>query len=285
MANQLKAFFLLALLTAFLVFLGSLFGPEWAVAALVFALAMNFFAWWFSAPMVLAMYRARPVEPAEAPRLHQDVRELAAAAGLPEPRLYAYSSASPNAFATGRNPANAVVAVSTGLVDLLSPEEVRGVIAHEIGHIRDRDILVATIAATLAAAITFIATMIRWAAIFGGGGRGRRGGSPLDLVALLALTILAPLAAAMVQMALSRSREYQADAVGAKISGNPLYLASALRRLEEGTRRRPMSEANPATSHLFIVKPFSARGLASLFSTHPPVAERIARLERLAGRR
>lgn len=282
MANQIRTFFLLAVLTAGLVLLGSLFGREWAVVALVVALAMNFFAFWFSGPLVLAMYRARPAGPGQAPELNRHVAELAAAAGLPAPRVYVYPAASPNAFATGRSPAHGVVAVSTGLLDLLPPVELRGVLAHELGHIKHRDILVASVAATLAAAITFIARLVQWAAIFGGGRR-RGGGDMFSLLSMLALAILAPLAALLIQAALSRGREFQADAEAARLTGDPRGLAAALRRLESGVGRVPLPEANPATSHLFIVKPFRARGLASLFSTHPPLAERVARLERLAG--
>jgi heat shock protein HtpX len=283
MGNQVRTVVLLGALSVLLVLAGGALGRGWLTAALVVALGVNVFSYWFSDRLVLAMSRARPVTPAEAPALTGAVAELARAAGLPLPRVYTYDSASPNAFATGRNPANAAVAVSTGLLKLLSPEELKGVLAHELSHIKDRDILVATIAATLATAITFLARMVQWAALFGDGRRDRQGGG-FGLAGMLLMAVLAPLAAMLIQMAVSRGREFLADAEGAKITGNPLYLASALRRLEEGVRRVPLAGASPTTSHLFIVKPFTARGLAALFSTHPPLAERVARLEKMAGR-
>ncbi|MCX5642048.1 MAG: zinc metalloprotease HtpX [Candidatus Omnitrophica bacterium] len=280
MGNQLKTILLLGVLTAILVWVGGIWGKSGAIIALVFALAINFFAYWFSDKMVLAMYRAKEVVPAEAPLLYNTVKELAMLDNLPMPKVYIYQSDNPNAFATGRDPNHAAVAVSTGIMELLSEQELKGVLAHELSHVKNRDILVATCAATLAAAITFIARMVQWGAMFGGGDRDRQGNA-LSLVAMLAMAILAPIAALLVQMAVSRSREYIADSGGAKLSGNPIFLANALRKLETAGKRRPMRNVNPATSHLFIVKPFSGRGLLSLFSTHPPVEERIARLENM----
>ena len=280
MGNQLKTILLLGILTAILVWVGSIWGKSGAVTALVIALALNFFAYWFSDKMVLAMYRAKEVVPAEAPVLYRTVKELAMLDNLPMPKVYIYPSDNPNAFATGRDPNHAAVAVSTGILDILSEQELKGVLAHELSHVKNRDILIATCAATLAAAITFLARMIQWGAMFGGGDRDRQGNA-FSLVAMLVMAILAPIAALLVQMAVSRSREYIADSGGAKLSGNPIFLANALRKLETAGKRRPMRNVNPATSHLFIVKPFSGRGLLSLFSTHPPVEERIARLEKM----
>jgi len=278
MGNQLKTILLLGVLTAILVWVGGIWGKSGAVIALVIALALNFFAYWFSDKMVLAMYRAKEVLPNEAPVLYRTVKELAMLDNLPMPKVYIYQSDNPNAFATGRDPNHAAVAVSTGILDILSEQELKGVLAHELSHVKNRDILIATCAATLAAAITFLARMVQWGAMFGGGDRDRQGNA-FSLAAMLVMAILAPIAALLVQMAVSRSREYIADSGGAKLSGNPIFLANALRKLETAGKRRPMRNANPATSHLFIVKPFSSRGLLSLFSTHPPVEERIARLE------
>jgi len=282
MNSQLKTVFLLGLLTVLIVFLGGLFGRQWAVTAFFIALAMNFFAYWFSDKMVLAMYGAKEVAVSEAPDLHRAVQELVQMAGLPMPRVYVYASDNPNAFATGRDPQHAAVAVSTGILDVLSREELRGVLGHELSHIKDRDILIATVAATLAAAITFLANMVKWAAIFGGGSRDREnGGGVFSLAAMLLMAILAPIAALLIQMAISRSREYLADAEGARLTGSPRSLADALRKLDAAGRRSPMFNANPATSHMFIVKPFTGRGMMALFSTHPPMEERVARLENM----
>ncbi|MFA5393408.1 MAG: zinc metalloprotease HtpX [Candidatus Ratteibacteria bacterium] len=280
MGNQLKTILLLGVLTAILVWFGSIWGKSGAVMALVIALALNFFAYWFSDKMVLAMYRAKEVLPGEAPVLYRIVKDLAMLDNLPMPKVYIYQSDNPNAFATGRDLNHAAVAVSTGILDILSEQELKGVLAHELSHVKNRDILIATCAATLAAAITFLARMVQWGAMFGGGDRDRQGNA-LSLVAMLVMAVLAPLAALLVQMAVSRSREYIADSDGAKLSRNPMFLANALRKLETAGKRQPMRNANPATSHLFIVKPFSGRGMLSLFSTHPPVEERIARLEKM----
>jgi len=280
MNNQLKTIFLLGVLTVILVWIGSLWSRNTAVVMLVVALAINFFSYWFSDKVVLKMYRASEVSPDAAPVLYRTVKELAMLDNLPMPRVYVYQAANPNAFATGRDPKHAAVAVSTGLLDILNEQELKGVLAHELSHVKDRDILIATIAATLAAAITFLARIIQWGAMFGAGDRDRQGNA-FSLAAMLLMAILAPIAALLIQMAVSRSREYIADSEGAKLSRNPMFLANALRKLETAGRRQPMRNANPATSHLFIVKPFSGRGLASLFSTHPPVEERIARLEKM----
>ncbi len=278
--NTLKTVFLMAALTMLLVLIGDAIGGRGGmVIALGLAVVMNFFSYWFSDKIVLAMYRAREVDEATAPVLYRVVRRLAEKGNLPMPKVYILPQQAPNAFATGRNPQHAAVAATEGLLQLLDEEELEGVIAHELSHVRNRDILIGTIAATLAGAIMILARMAQFAAIFGGGGRDDdRGGNPL---ALLALSIFGIFAALLIQMAISRSREYQADASGAKLCGNPRALARALAALQGSARRAPM-KANPATAHMFIVNPFTARGLMSLFSTHPPTEERIARLERMA---
>ncbi len=278
--NYFRTALLLAVLTGFFLVVGYLLGGQAGlVMALVFALGMNFFAYWNSDQMVLRMSNAREVGPQEAPELYGIVEQLAQRAGLPMPRVYMIDEDQPNAFATGRSPEHAAVAVNTGLLRHLSREEVAGVLSHELGHVRNRDTLTMTIAATISGAIGMLAT-------FGGlfGGRGENGRSVSPVVAIAAM-ILAPLAASMVQMAISRSREFEADRTGAEISGNPLWLASALRRLHEGTQAIPnaTAEANPATAHLYIDNPLSAGDMASLFATHPPMEERIARLQAMAG--
>ena len=277
--NGLKTLMLLTALTVLFLIIGALLGGQSGmIIAFGFAVVMNFFSYWFSHKIVLAMYHAKPVEESDAPRLYSMVTRLAQQAGLPTPKIYIIPSSSPNAFATGRNPEHAVVAFTQGILDLLSEDELEGVTSHELAHVKNRDILTQSIAATIAGAISMLAHMAQWGAIFGGMGRGndREGGG--NIIGLLAMAIVAPIAAMFVQMAISRSREYAADSTGAKISGKPLSLASALRKLHIGAARRPM-EANPATAHMFIVNPLSGRSLASLFSTHPPVEERIARLE------
>lgn len=269
---------LLVALTVILVWAGGAFGGKQGMTiALIFALGMNFFSYWYSDRIILAMYRARRVTEPEAPELHGMVRELAAKAGMPMPKLYMVEADQPNAFATGRNPEHAALAVTTGIMRILSQEELRGVIGHELAHIRHRDILISTIAATIAGAISYLAYMAQWAAIFGRLDDDE-GGSP---IAALAMMIVAPLAALIVQMAISRSREFEADTGGAELAGNPRYLSSALRKLQMATQKIPM-KANPATSHLFIVNPLSGRGITRLFSTHPPLEERIRRLEGLS---
>jgi len=242
---------------------------------------MNFFSYWFSDKMVLAAYGARPIDEASAPEVHAIVQELAHEAGIPMPRLYLIDSDTPNAFATGRNPKHAAVAVTRGIMRICSRDEIKGVLAHELSHVLNRDILTSSIAATLAGAIMMLGSWLRWGAIFGLGSRNEneRGGG----LELLAAAILAPIAASLIQLAISRTREYQADASGAKLSHNPLYLANALRKLESANERMPM-DAGPATAHLFIVNPLSAEGMSRLFSTHPPIEERIRRLEHMAGR-
>jgi len=248
------------------------------VIALLFAVVMNVGSYWFSDKLVLKMYRAQELDRNRFPAIYSMTEEMTGRAGLPMPKLYLIRGEQPNAFATGRNPENAAVAVTESIVSLLSRDELRGVIAHELAHIRNRDILVATVAATMAGAITLLANMAQWAFIFGGGrSSDDEGGNP---IAAIAMIIVMPLAATLVQLAVSRQREFLADAGGAEMSGNPLSLASALKRLQTASRQIPMN-ASPATAHLFIVNPFSARGLAKLFSTHPPMEERVARLERM----
>lgn len=279
--NTMKTFFLMALLTVVLVFAGRAFGGQnGMMIAFMIAMAMNFFSYWFSAKIVLKMYGAQEVDERQAPDLYNTVRRLATRAQLPMPKVYVIPGEQPNAFATGRNPEHSAVAVTEGIMRTLSREELEGVIGHELAHIQHRDILIGTVAATIAGAITMLANMAQWAMIFGGrssdddeGGGGLIGG--------LLMIILAPIAAMLIQMAISRSREYLADEGGARITGNPNYLANALRKLEAGAQRIPM-HATPATAHMFIVSPLSGRGLANLFSTHPPMEERIARLEAMA---
>jgi heat shock protein HtpX len=245
------------------------------VIAFLFALLMNFGAYWFSDKIVLAMYSAREVDPQQAPGLYRMVERLAQQGGLPTPRVFVIPADSPNAFATGRNPQHAVVAVTQGLLKMMRDEELQGVLAHELGHVKNRDILISSIAATLAGAVMMLASMARWAAIFGGGGRDDddRGG----VFGLIFMAVLAPIAAMMIQFAISRTREFEADATGAQIAGNPLGLASALEKLGLATQRIPL-QANPATSHLFIVNPLSGKSILKLLSTHPPLEERIRRL-------
>ncbi len=277
--NTAKTFLLMGVLTVLLVLAGSLLGGRGGMMiAFLFAIVMNFGSYWFSDKIVLRMYHGRELSQADSPALFQMVQELAGRAGLPMPRLYLIDGDQPNAFATGRDPAHAAVAVTGGILKTLPPDQLRGVLSHELAHVKHRDILIGTVAATMAGAISMIANMAQWALIFGGGGgrsNDRQGGSPLGGLLML---IVAPIAAMLVQMAISRSREFEADAGGAQISGNPLSLASALRTLEKTTAEIPM-EASPATAHMFIVNPLSGRGLTRLFSTHPPIEERIARLE------
>jgi heat shock protein HtpX len=274
--NGLKTMVLMVTLTLMLVFVGGLLGGKSGMTfALIMAFGMNFITYWFSDKMVLKMYGARQVSEAEAPELYSMVRRLAAKAELPMPKVYVMEQDQPNAFATGRNPQHGAVAVTTGIVRILSREELEGVIGHELAHIKHRDILVSTVAATIAGAISYLAQMAQWTMIFGGRSSDNRGGNP---IAALVMMIVGPIAAMMVQMAISRSREYGADAGGATIAGNSMYLANALKKLHMASQKIPMN-ANPATSHMFIVNPLSGGGLLRLFSTHPPMEERVARLE------
>lgn len=280
MGNRIKTYFLLGVLTIIFVWIGGFFGKSGMITALIFAFLLNWISYFFSDKIVLAMYRAKEVKENEEPYLHKMVGELSQIAGIPKPKVYIINSPTPNAFATGRNPENAVVALTTGIIELLDENELKGVISHELTHIKNRDILIATISATIAGAITFLARMLQYMAYFGSfSNDNRRQGNIFQLFAILLFAILAPIAALIVQLAISRSREYLADEDGAKISGNPLYLANALRKLSYGVRRYPMNTANPATSHLFIVSPFSGKNIFNLFSTHPPIEERIKRLE------
>ena len=279
--NMLKTGVLLVALTALIVFIGGLIGgTNGTIIAFAIALVMNLGSYWFSDKIVLTMYRAKPITEAEAPDLYSLVGRLTTEAGLPMPKLYAIPSEMPNAFATGRNPQHAAVAVTQGLLRILDRSEIEGVIAHELAHVKNRDILISTIAATLAGAIMMIARMAQFAAIFGGGRDDREQGGG-GMIGLLVAMIVAPIAALMIQMAISRSREYQADATGARISGKPMGLAHALLKLERGSQYVP-SDANPATAHMFIVNPLRGGGVLSLFSTHPATADRVARLETMA---
>jgi len=277
--NNIKTLFLLVTLTLILVWAGgALGGKQGMTMAFVFALMMNFIAYWFSDKIVLRMYRAKQVSEAEAPELYGIVRRLVQKAEMPMPKVYMINEDQPNAFATGRNPKHAAVAVTTGIMRILSHEELQGVIGHELAHVRHRDILVSTIAATIAGAISYLAQMAQWAMIFGHRGDDEEGGNP---IAALVMMIVGPIAALIVQMAISRSREYAADEGGARLAGNPRFLAGALRKLHLASQKIPM-HANPATSHMFIVNPLSGGGLLKLFSTHPPIEERIARLESMS---
>jgi heat shock protein HtpX len=277
MGNNLKTAFLLTLMTVFVVMIGqALGGRNGAIMALVLAGAMNFFSYFYSDKIAIFSSGAQPVTREELPRVYQIVERLTAKANLPMPKIFVIPTQSPNAFATGRNPEHASVAVTAGILDLLTDDEMEGVLAHELGHVRNRDILISSIAATFAGAVTILARMAGYAAIFGGGGRGRdRDGGPLAAIAMM---ILAPIAALLIQMAVSRSREYQADATGAHFTGNPAALASALRKIESYATRIPM-QVSPSQAHMYIIQPLiGGISFGSLFSTHPPTAERIARL-------
>jgi len=276
-SNQIKTAVFLALLTGLLLFVGYLIGGRTGLAiALAISLLMNFVSFWFSDKIVLAMYHAKEADPRAHRRLHELVADLARQARIPKPKVYIVENASPNAFATGRSPERAAVACTTGILGLLSEDELRGVLAHELAHVKNRDTLIATIAATIAGVISYIAHMAQWALIFGRGGDRDRGAG--GLLGGLVLIILTPLIALILQLAISRSREYFADETGARTIRNPLALASALQKLETGVAARPMHADAPATASLFIVNPFSASPLLSLFSPHPPLKERIRRL-------
>ena len=287
MTSQIKTVFLLALLSGIIIVLGGLLGGRTGVIfAFGMALLMNVGSYWYSDKIVLSMYNARELAPEEAPYLHKIVEELARNAGVPKPRVCVIPEEAPNAFATGRNPENAVVAMTEGIMRLLSPEELRGVVAHEMGHIVNRDILIQTIAGVMASAVVTLANIFQFTAIFGGNHEEEGGG--VNPIAAIAMALLAPLAAGLIQMAISRSREYLADDTGAALCGQPLALAGALTKLGVASGRIPMQEGNPSTEQMFIVAPLFAKGnMANLFSTHPPLEERIQRLREMAaaGRR
>ncbi|MBI2552835.1 MAG: zinc metalloprotease HtpX [Candidatus Rokubacteria bacterium] len=275
-SNMFKAALLLGALTVLLVLIGgAVGGQQGMLVAFVLALGMNFFSYWFSDKIVLAIYRAQPIEESQAPALYRIVRTLATRGGIPVPRVYLIPTETPNAFATGRNPQHAAVAVTEGIMRILDEQELEGVLAHELSHVTNRDVLISTIAATLAGAIMILARMAQFAAFFGGRRDDEEGGGGIFGVLLMA--ILAPFAALLIQMAVSRAREYQADASGARLAGRPWGLATALEKLERASKAVPM-DASPSTAHLFIVNPLSGRSLLRLFSTHPPIEERIARL-------
>jgi heat shock protein HtpX len=276
MENRIKTVLLLAGMTAFLIVIGKLLGGRTGMyLAFILALGMNFFSYWFSDKIVLRMYGAQEVTPMDAPQLHQIVDELAREAGIPKPKVYIIPDESPNAFATGRNPEHAAVAATEGIMRLLTPVELKGVLAHEIGHVQNRDILISTIAATMAGAIMILADMARFGAMFGMGSRDNEEGP--GIVGILVMSIIAPIAAMLIQMAISRSREYLADETGAHLAHNPESLARALEKLSMGVQRAPM-DASPSTAHMFIVNPLTGSTLMNLFSTHPPIEERVARL-------
>jgi heat shock protein HtpX len=281
MGNSFKTAFLLTALTLLLMIFGRYFGGQnGMILALCFAAVMNFVSYFFSDKIALAMYRAQPVTREQLPRAYETVERLTQKIGLPMPKIYVIPTESPNAFATGRNPSHASVAVTHGILGLLTDEELEGVLAHELGHVNNRDILISSVAATVAGAITMLAHMGRWAMMFGGYGRGEREGRGGGGIGGLIMLIVAPIAATLIQLAVSRSREYQADATGAHFTGNPYALASALQKIDAYSRRIPM-QATPSTAHLFIIQPFLGVNVGNLFSTHPPVAKRI---ERLTGR-
>jgi heat shock protein HtpX len=283
MGNWFKTMLLFVALGALLMIIGgAVAGRAGVLVALVISLGINFFSYWFSDKIVLMSYSAQELTEAEAPRVHAVVAQLSQAAGIPKPKVYRVPEASPNAFATGRDPQHAVVAVTDGILELLDEEELKGVLGHELAHVKHRDILIGTVAASIASAVMFIASMARWAAIFGGmGGRDDREGGTNPL-ALLVAAVVAPIAAMLIQMAISRSREYGADEAGARFAGNPYGLASALKKLQAMSMRIPL-RASPATAHMFIVKPFTGGGIFELFATHPPMEKRIARLMAMRG--
>lgn len=278
--NRFKTAVLLTALTLLMVALGNALGGRGGmVIAFMMACGMNIFSYWFSDKIVLRMYGAQEISEHDNPTYYGIVRRLASKGGMPMPKVYIIPSETPNAFATGRNPDHAAVAATQGIMRILTPEELEGVMAHEMSHVAHRDILISTVAATLAGAISMIANMLQWGAILGGRDDEEGGGG---MIGALAMAIIAPIAAMLIQMAVSRSREYLADEGGARLCGRPLALANALRKLETGSRMLPMHEARPATAHMFIVNPLTGGGIAQLFSTHPPMEERIARLEQMA---
>ncbi len=273
--NQIKTLLLLGTLTAILLWVGSLFGAQGMTIAIIFVLVMNVITYFFSDKFVLFMYKAREIKHKDEPKLHEMVERIAKAASIPKPRVYIIDTDTPNAFATGRNPKHAVVAVTKGIMQLLSKEELEGVIAHEISHVKNRDILIATIAATIAGIISYAAMMARFAAIFGGGSNDRDRGNVLEL---LLLSILVPLIATIVQLAISRSREYLADESGARLVNNPKALAHALLKIDNAVKHNPLQFGSQATASLFITNPFSMKGMFKLFSTHPATEDRVKKL-------
>lgn len=278
MTSKIKTLVLLSALTGLVMLIGGMAGGKAGlIIAFGIAMVMNLGSFWFSDKIVLSMYKARALSPSEAPIIHKMVEELSHNAGIPKPRIYVVPEQAPNAFATGRNPENAVVAVTEGILRILQPDELRGVLAHEIAHIANRDILIQSVAAVLASVVMFLANMAQFAAIFGGRGN-REGGNP---IAMILMAVLAPLAATLIQMGISRSREYLADESGARYSGMPEALASALAKLQSSASQVPLQKESPSTAHMFIVNPLSGRSLAGLFSTHPPVEERIRRLREM----
>ncbi len=281
--NSFKTVIFLTLLTILFIFIGGLIGgKEGMTVAFIFAILMNFFSYWFSDKIVLKMYRAKEINETENPTLFRIVRRLITRANIPMPKVYIINTPTPNAFATGRNPQHAAVAVTTGIMQLLDEKELEGVLGHELAHVKNRDILIGTIAATIAGAIMMLANMAKWSLFFGGlNSNDSDNRNPAGLIVMLVVAILAPIAAMLVQMAISRSREYIADEKGAKYCGDPLALASALRKISYGAEKIPM-QTNPATAHMFIINPLKGQSVANLFSTHPPVEERIKRLENLA---
>jgi heat shock protein HtpX len=281
--NTLKTVFLMTLMMVLFLFVGSLVGGRNGMTiAFLFAIVMNFGTYWFSDKVVLAMYKAQQVSKETAPQLYSIVERLAQNAGLPMPKVYIIEDQTPNAFATGRSPAHAAVAATTGIISTLSEEELSGVLGHELAHVKHRDILTGTIAATFVGTITYIAQMAGWAMMFGGRGSNRDDEGGLGSLFLI---ILAPIAATLLQLAVSRSREFAADADGARISHNPLALASALERISMANQLKPVDSAGPATAHMFIVNPLSGGGIKKLFSTHPPIEERVRRLRAMAADR
>ncbi len=282
MMKMLKTTMLLGVLTGLLVLVGNIMGGTGGmIIAFIFAIIMNFGSYWYSDKIVLKMYKAKEVSRSEAPVLYKIVENLARKANLPMPKVYIVNNQSPNAFATGRDPKHAAVAATTGILRLLSKEELEGVLGHELAHVKNRDTLISAIAATIAGVITMLAMWARWAAIFGGFGGGDRDSGASNIITFLVLAILAPIAAMIVQLAISRSREYVADEEGANICGNPHYLSSALQKLEQGVVAAPMVDANPSTAHMFIVNPLKGGMMKNLFSTHPSTTERVARLEKM----
>lgn len=277
MGNQIRTTVLLTLMTVFVLFVGQMLGGRQGMfIALILAAGMNFFSYWYSDKIVLRMYNAKEASPHAAPEVYGIVKELVQRAGLPMPKVYVIPQESPNAFATGRNPDHAVVAVTEGLLRIMDRNEIAGVLAHELAHVKNRDILIGSIAATMAGAIMMLATMARWSAIFGMGRSDDENGGG-GIIGLIIMSIIAPAAAMLIQMAVSRSREYLADSTGAAFAGNPEGLARALEKLGAYSRGKPL-DANPATAHMFIVNPLSGSGVQNLFSTHPPIEERVARL-------